>query len=185
MASIDLGSSSQRRETNKDLPLVPFIDFLLCLVSFLLITAVWSQNARLEATANVPGPADCGDGPCKEERPKRLHVEMKDRNFALVWRQGDTVVSSSEVARRPVRAADGSVRFPDLVERLAAEWKSQGVHRSLTDRTSDQAVLHAGNTTEFGELAAVIDALHANQRELEIAGSKQTVPAFAVTFAAN
>lgn len=185
MASIDIGSSSQRRETNKDLPLVPFIDFLLCLVSFLLITAVWSQNARLEATAKVPGPTDCTDGPCKDERPKRLHIEMKDRNFSLVWRQGDTVLSSAEVARRPVRAADGSLRYPDLVERLALEWKSQGVHRSQTDPASDQAVLHTSNTTEFGELAAVLDALHANQRELVVAGTKQAVPAFAVTFAAN
>lgn len=41
MAQIDTGShSTKRRETNQELPLVPFIDFLLCLVSFLLITAV-------------------------------------------------------------------------------------------------------------------------------------------------
>jgi len=186
MAQIDTGShGSQRRETNRDLPLVPFIDFLLCLVSFLLITAVWSQNARLETSANVPGPTDCKDGPCKDEKPKRLHVEVKDRKFSLVWKQGDTVVASTDVERRAEKLPDGSVRYPDLEAKLASEGKAQGAHRSATDPKSDQAVLHTQNSTEFGELVAVVDALHAQKRELTVGGATQRVPAFAVTFAAN
>jgi hypothetical protein len=57
MATIDVGGRSSRRELNRELTLVPFIDFLLCIVAFLLVTAVWSQMARLEAQANVPGGA--------------------------------------------------------------------------------------------------------------------------------
>lgn len=186
MAQIDIGShASKRRETNSELPLVPFIDFLLCLVSFLLITAVWAQNARLEASAKVPGPTDCPDGPCKEERPKRLHVDVKEGRFSLVWKQGDTVLSSTDVPRHAIRTSDGSVRYPELEERLAAEWKSQGSHRDASDPKTDQAVLHTSNTTEFGELVAVMDALQSHQRELKIGPTTAKVPAFAVTFAAN
>jgi len=48
MAGIDVGGGhGGKRSVNQELPLVPFIDFILCLVMFLLVTAVWSQMARL------------------------------------------------------------------------------------------------------------------------------------------
>ncbi|GMV15395.1 MAG: biopolymer transporter ExbD [Polyangiaceae bacterium] len=185
MAQIDTGShASSRRETNRELPLVPFIDFLLCLVSFLLITAVWSQMARVEASANVPG-KQCEDGPCKDEKPKRLHVDMKEKKFSLAWKQGDTVVATAEVERKPVKTEAGDVRFPELEKRLAEEWRTQGVHKAATDDKTDQAVLHTLNDTEFGELVAVMDALHAQRKERKLGGATAQVPAFAVTFAAN
>lgn len=186
MAQIDTGSSSSpRRETNRDLPLVPFIDFLLCLVSFLLITAVWSQSARVDASANVPGKSDCPDGPCKPEIYKRLHVQVKERKFGLVWKQGDTVLASADVDRKPVRTPDGTVRYPDLEKRLGEEWRAQGIHRDASDPKSDEAVLHSGNTDEFGELVAVMDALHAQKRERRLGGQGALIPAFTITFAAN
>ena len=56
MAGIDVGGHGGKRATNHEIPLIPFIDFLLCLVAFLLVTAVWSQMARINADARVPGP---------------------------------------------------------------------------------------------------------------------------------
>jgi biopolymer transport protein ExbD len=186
MAQIDTGGrSGERREHNHDLPLVPFIDFLLCLVSFLLITAVWTASARLQASANVPGKPDCPNQNCKDDKPKRLHVEIRENKFQLVWKQGDTVVASSDVARKPVTTADGTLRYPELEERLAEEWKTQGAHRDASDPKLDQAVLHSENRAEFGELVAVIDALSKPQRERDVGGTHVTIPAFAVTFAAN
>ena len=186
MAQIDTGShDSQRRQTNRELPLVPFIDFLLCLVSFLLITAVWSQKARLDASANVPGPTDCKDARCKDQKAKRLHVEVKERKFLLVWKQGNTVISEKDVVRRAEKLPDGNVRYPALEAELAAEWKTLGDHRSASDPGADQAVLHTDNATESGELIAVVDALHAPKRALKVGGATQRMPAFAVTFAAN
>lgn len=54
---------------NHELPLVPFIDFMICLVAFLLVTAVWVQMSRINATAKVPGGGDTPAEPQKE-----LHV---------------------------------------------------------------------------------------------------------------
>ncbi|MEZ4227353.1 MAG: biopolymer transporter ExbD [Polyangiaceae bacterium] len=176
MATIDTGSGHAKRSVNSELPLVPFIDFLLCLVAFLLVTAVWSQMARLESTAEVPGEVSTPTEPLK-----RLHVRMKNDSFELVWKQGETVLATSQVPRRAEKRADGSVRYPELAERLAAEWNAHGDHRATSDRKQDLAVLHATNAEPFGELAAVMDAVHSPTRAL----GSESVAAFNVSFAAN
>lgn len=58
MASITVGGShGGKRPIDADIPLVPFIDLLLCCVMFLLVTAVWSRLSQLEARGpETPGP---------------------------------------------------------------------------------------------------------------------------------
>ncbi len=163
MAEIAVGQSSPRgRSLNHELPLVPFIDFLLCLVAFLLVTAVWSQMARLSVSANVPG-SRSQDAPDTE---RRLHIEQRSADhFTLVWRDGDTVVRSVQVPRKPTLMADGeSVRYHELALALADEWKNFGVHRSPTDPREDILVVHAPNTQPFSEIAGIFDTAHAPQR---------------------
>lgn len=55
MASISAGSGGGggRKSLDSEIPLIPFIDLLLCCIMFLLITAVWNRLASLEA--NLPG----------------------------------------------------------------------------------------------------------------------------------
>lgn len=56
MAQIAVGGGSGSRKTvDAEIPLIPFIDLLLCCVMFLLVSAVWSQLAALEANQQVPG----------------------------------------------------------------------------------------------------------------------------------
>ena len=99
MAGIDVGGGHGRRSVNQELPLVPFIDFLLCLVMFLLVTAVWSQMARLNADAQVPGPPN----PDKDiEEQKKAPTSLMSKGLldkltrdeildllAYVWSRGD------------------------------------------------------------------------------------------------
>src|SRR3954463_7341353 len=103
MAGIDVGGGhGGKRATNHDIPLIPFIDFLLCLVAFLLVTAVWSQMARINADARVPGPPQ----PDEHKDPpteKQLHVEMKgETKFQLVWKEANTVVNTIDLDRKAV-----------------------------------------------------------------------------------
>jgi biopolymer transport protein ExbD len=181
MAAIDVGGGSKRsaREYNREIPLIPFIDCLLCLVSFLLLTAVWTANARIDATALVPG-----GGPDPGTEPRQLHVYIRDHSFELKWKQGGTVLSSASVERHPVKWGD-QVRYPALDERLAAEWKQYSAHQAPSDRTTDRAVVYTGNTTEFGELVAVLDALEAPIRTVNSGGAQRRVPAFRVSFSVN
>lgn len=56
MASIQVsGSHGGKRPVDHDVPLVPFIDLLLCCVMFLLVTAVWNRLAVVESPLASPG----------------------------------------------------------------------------------------------------------------------------------
>lgn len=180
MAGMNVASQGEGRELNRELPLVPFIDFLLCLVAFLLVTAVWSLSARMDADVRVPGPA--GSEP---STTKRLHVELRGESFRLVWRQGSTVVESVDVPRRATLTATGDARFPDLGRAIADQWRTLGVHQAPTDPKSDEAVVHAGNAVEYGELVGVLDAIASAERGVSVAGGTARVPAFHVSFAVD
>lgn len=185
MAGIDVGGHGGKRSVNQEIPLIPFIDFLLCLVSFLLITAVWTEMSRINADARVPGPPDPERELTDEPKDMTLHVEMAEAEFQLVWRQGSTVVSDLTVPRRREEKGDDEFAYSDLAKQVTDEWGKNGAHRSPTDPKRDQAVLHTDNTTPFQDIVAVIDAIYAAQRKVTVAGLEKDVPAFNVTFAVN
>ncbi|HET9954363.1 MAG TPA: biopolymer transporter ExbD [Polyangiaceae bacterium] len=183
MAGIDVGGHGGKRSTNHEIPLIPFIDFLLCLVAFLLVTAVWSQMARLNADARVPGPPK--DEPPEEiKKEKQLHVEMRgDQKFQLIWKEGNTVVNTIDVDKKQVPVgAGGDYRYPDLAKKIADEWNQNGSHRAPSDTKWDQAVLHSDNSTPFSDIVAVIDAIYTPKRDIPSRGKDSKVPAFNVTF---
>src|SRR5215813_13465890 len=70
-----------RKALNADLNLVPYIDLLTCMVAFLLITAVWSQLARLEAHQKGQGQAGEDTPP---EKVFKLVVVVNSEGYNLV-----------------------------------------------------------------------------------------------------
>jgi len=72
--SIDGGGGDRKKPLHAELNLVPYIDLLTCMVSFLLITAVWSQLARLEAHQK-------GQGQAGEDTPPEKQLNA----LALLW----------------------------------------------------------------------------------------------------
>ncbi|HVY27608.1 MAG TPA: biopolymer transporter ExbD [Polyangiaceae bacterium] len=189
MAGIDVGGGhGGKRATNHEIPLIPFIDFLLCLVAFLLVTAVWSQMARINADARVPGPPK--DEPPEEvKKEKQLNVEMKDTKFVLIWKEGNTVVSTIDVEKKAVPVGnEGDIRYPDLAKKIVDEWNQNGSHRGdlRDDKKTDQAVLHSDNSTPFAEVVAVIDAIYTPKRDCSVCGPNQKkIPGLNVTFSVN
>jgi biopolymer transport protein ExbD len=170
-----------RRGVDSEVNLIPMIDLLVCCLSFLLITAVWSHTSRIPTRGDEPG-----NGLRPAEPEKMFHVDMRgDRTFKLSWMVGQTVVSSTEVERQALQVGpDGSVpRYPDLARKIEQEWASQGNHRNPNDRALDHAVLHTGMNTSFEEIIATIDAVYAPKRAME--GSSDSVAAFRVGFASD
>ena len=154
MATLDVGSGhGGRRALDHDIPLIPFIDFLLCLVAFLLVTAVWSQMARLRADAQVPGKQDEGT----PELTRELHVNAQgDNRFHLLWKENGTIINSVDVERKRVNMGDsGDYSYPDLAAKVAAEWQTNGQHRAVADQKLDRAVLHVDNTASFADIADI------------------------------
>src|SRR5678816_4418937 len=109
MATIGTGPArGGRRELNQELALVPFIDFLLCLVAFLLVTAVWSQLARIRADG-------AGDGAARHGERQRIHAAMAaGRDRGRVERSDQT--SSAVTRRHPSLPRARSRGFPRLAD---------------------------------------------------------------------
>ncbi len=60
-----------KKPLDASLNLVPFIDLLSCCISFLLITAVWTQLARMDVTQKGQGAAGASD-----EKPPEPTVSL-------------------------------------------------------------------------------------------------------------
>jgi len=182
--SVETGGKGGRRSVDSEINMIPMIDLMVCCISFLLITAVWSHMSHINADAQVPGPPDPNKPIDTQPPDKMLHVEMKaEDKFTLIWKQGATVVNTIDVARHPVNAEMGAqtvVRFPDLASKIEEEWKANGSHRDANDKKIDQAVLHTDNKAPFSDIVAVIDAIYAPKREF--GGDSKKLPAFNVTF---
>lgn len=183
MAGITVGASrSARRALDSELNMVPMIDLLMVTISFLLITAVWSHMARLQADAMVPG----GTDPAPAKAEARLHVEMGDPGkITLHWNVGRTVVRSTEIPRREVVTVERGARaatFPDLRAKLEEEWHAMGSHSSATDPASDELVLHTSDSASYAEIVGAMDAAFGVKRAC--AGGR-ACPAFRVVFASD
>jgi len=191
MGGVDVGGGGggKRKALDSEINMIPMIDLLMVTISFLLITAVWTHMARINADAQVPGPPRPDVEQEKTEPEKQLNIEMRDEDkFVLVWKQGSTTVDSIDVPRKDVVTQQGAVevvRFPDLAEKIESEWKAKGQHSNPTDRKLDQAILHTDNKTEFKYIIGVIDAVYQTHRDLQVGAKTEQLPAFNITFAVN
>jgi biopolymer transport protein TolR len=87
--AVETGGKAGKKPVNADLNLVPYIDLLTCMVAFLLITAVWSQLARLEAHQKGQGQAGEDTPP---EKVFKLVVVVNSEGFNVVADQDQTPI---------------------------------------------------------------------------------------------
>lgn len=180
MAAMSLsgGASTGRRSVDAELALVPMIDLLVCCITFLLLTAVWSHMQRLPAESQVGGRDMTHCDGCSS---RKLSVEMSgDDAFRLVWRQDRAIVSETIVPKVAVlveRHGQSVVTYPALSAAVDREWRANGRYGD-GDRPRDVAVFHAPDRMSFGEMTAVMDAVYGVSRKGQFAG-----PAFALTLA--
>jgi biopolymer transport protein TolR len=90
--AVETGGKAGKKSVNADLNLVPYIDLLTCMVAFLLITAVWSQLARLEAHQK-------GQGQAGEETPPEKIVKL----VVVVNSEGYNLVAGEDQQPIPKR----------------------------------------------------------------------------------
>ncbi len=182
--SVEGGNKGGRKSLDSEINMIPMIDLLMVTISFLLITAVWVNSQRLAADAQVPGPPTTPpcEGECKEDA--KLHVETSDpTKFVLAWKQGRTVLRTTEVPRETAKR--GRVSFPTLASRVTDEWRASGAHRDASDRRFDRAVVHAANEMPYAELVAVMDAVAHTKRSVANGSQMVDTTAFEVTFASD
>lgn len=117
MASIEAGGrSSGKKPVNQEIPLIPFIDLLLCCVMFLLATAVWNQLAAMNANQQVPGQASTEDAPPEDEKV-RLILQVRNSGYVL----GSSAGESIDIKKRVV--TDQREFDVDELKTKLAQWK--------------------------------------------------------------
>src|SRR6478609_1471670 len=90
MAGVSTGGGGHggKKSVDQDIPLIAFIDLLLCCVMFVLVTAVWNQLARFQANQAIPGqPQTESDTP----PPPRWAVQVQGQGFVVASSAGDNI----------------------------------------------------------------------------------------------
>ncbi|PWU18045.1 MAG: tolR protein [Bdellovibrio sp.] len=75
MAEVQETGGNRSRKKNLDLNLVPFIDLMSVLITFLLITAVWTQVSMIQIGTSIYGKRQ--ENQEKPEPPKKVDVPLK------------------------------------------------------------------------------------------------------------
>ena len=79
-APVDSGKGG-KKSMDSEINLVPFIDLLSCLISFLIVTAVWTQIAALKVAT--------GDAAPPEQSPPDIDkLEIVDMSVHLSGKSG-------------------------------------------------------------------------------------------------
>ena len=145
MASISTDSGhGGKKSVDSEIPLVPFIDLLLCCIMFLLVTAVWNQLARVEATAPTVG--ETSDPATPDTPTERFYVQVTHDGLAVLSSAGTTTsIESGE--------------FADLAITLAALHEAHPGRRDLIVSPDDdvpyQRVIGAMDTARGAGFTAI------------------------------
>jgi biopolymer transport protein TolR len=148
--SVSTGGKSGKKELNAELNLVPYIDLLTCMVAFLLITAVWTQLARLNASQKGQGQAGEETPPTQ---PVNIVVVVNQEGFNLVISQDQTPIvkkgdqydyeklgvelkkaKTNHPDKNDVKvASEDQIKFETLVQTMDTVLSSQFADISLID----------------------------------------------------
>lgn len=140
---MDLGTSSKggKKPLDTAINLVPFIDLMSVTISFLIMTAVWTQIGRLQVS-NSGGPSD----PNKEEE------QTKTVPLILLLTEKELRLTAGGSAFDPmpiIRDAKGKIDLTKLVIKIK-ELKVQ-----LPDQSA--ITLQTEDTVRYEDLVRVID----------------------------
>ncbi|MFH1131997.1 MAG: biopolymer transporter ExbD [Pseudomonadota bacterium] len=108
--SIDTGGKGGKKALDAELNLVPFIDLLVCCICFLLITAVWTQMARIEVNQKSKGSA----------AEKKEDTKMQVKITVLIGDDGYTITAGPE---RIVIAKEGELYNTEELSKKLGEIK--------------------------------------------------------------
>jgi len=119
--------------------LVPFIDLLSCCISFLLITAVWTQLARMDVQQKGPGAAGAVD-----EKPPENQV-----NLTLFVDKDGFIFSKSTGDTTNIPMKEGEYDYAKLGEVLN---KAKGDYPDKNDMA-----IKADDTVVYDKIIKTID----------------------------
>lgn len=137
MAQISSGKGG--RETNVDLNLVPFIDLMSVLITFLLISAVWTQVSMIQLGASFASPRDPNEQEYKAPPNEDVVLRLDVTDAGYVLKVGS--------ATKPIPKKDGEYDAETLITELTAVKKTYpdkpGVKIQIADAIVYEHVIKA------------------------------------------
>jgi len=156
--SVDTGGKGGRKSVDSELNLVPYIDLLTCMVVFLLMTAVWTQLARIDVTQK--GQAQSAEQTDEKPPETRLVVVINEDGFLIAGgAAGD---------QKPIKKKEGKYDYDTLSAILKEVKKTypdkRDVHIASDDGIQYEFVIQTMDTAltaQFPDIALTdINAAH-------------------------
>jgi biopolymer transport protein TolR len=156
--SVDTGGKGGRKSVDSELNLVPYIDLLTCMVVFLLMTAVWTQLARIDVTQK--GQAQSAEQTDEKPPETRLVVVVNEDGFLIAGgAAGD---------QKPIKKKEGKYDYDTLSAILKEVKKTypdkRDVHIASDDGIQYQYIIQTMDTAltaQFPDIALTdINAAH-------------------------
>jgi biopolymer transport protein TolR len=142
-----------KKALDAELNLVPFIDLLSCCISFLLITAVWTQIAGLQV-ASSGGPPEA---PQKQENTIDVKLLLTDKGYSLSM--AGALVDIPKIAGK-----DGVQVF----DRKTLDEKLKTLKTSLPDQTA--ITVQPEDAVAYSDLVETVDsAMGQNLKNVTVA----------------
>ena len=146
--SVDSGGHGGKKSVDSEIPLIPFIDLLLCCIMFLLVTAVWTSMARVPASPRIPN--ESATHVAEEKAALRVKVAA-DGKVVLQWQKG-TKIDDVE-----------TVTTDKLADAMKRAWMTGLAMGHVTEPKKDEfgtsAILAVPANMPMGEVTAVMDAI--------------------------
>ncbi len=136
------GGKSKKKPLDATINLVPFIDLMAVTISFLIMTAVWTQIGRLQVS-NSGGPTDPTQQEEKEKTlPLTLLITDKDLRLSI----GPTADAPIPIVRDP----KGRIELAKLEARI------KEVRAQLPDQSA--ITLQPEDGVKYEDLVRIIDS---------------------------
>ena len=135
-------SKGGKKSMNVELNLVPFIDLMTVCVTFLLLTAVWTQTNRISIDQSVAKPKP---NQPQQEQPKRLTVMVGRDGYSVRW-------SEDPKAESIPKAGNGKYNADGLKAKLK-EWLD-----AKRFKTDQKVMVAPEDTMPYSEMIAAMDA---------------------------
>lgn len=114
-----------KKSVDLHIELVPFIDMLAMMITFLMMTAVWTEIGKIQVSQAATGPSESSTPP---KPTLQLNLTVTERSYILN--------AGSEMTEIP-KTADGAFDTAKLVEHLKEVKKNYPDHRSITVAAED------------------------------------------------
>lgn len=122
------GGGDGKKSIQADLNLVPFIDFLSVLISFLLVSAVWTQLARINVTQKSASGGAPSDQPIQNVEQLKITVSVNPDGFVL---------STGPIQKEPIAKKGTEYDYETLYQKL----------KQLKDSNPEKEDLIVGSVT--------------------------------------